>query len=197
MFRFESIPGETPIDDISGLKLKHVHTRKELAAAEAENIRKAVVKYFATKPSRRIAPFDLTWCMNLHREMFGEVWDWAGSLRTVELNLGLPPHQLQSHLKNTLDDLAYWETNWPDLMEQAAHLHHRTVRIHPFLNGNGRWARMLANIWLRTHDAPVTIWPEDTIGSISTIREEYLNAIRDADNGRFDPLIELHRRFAE
>ena len=41
------LPGETPID-VSGLKRKGINTRAELNRAEAENIRKAVVKYVAS-----------------------------------------------------------------------------------------------------------------------------------------------------
>ena len=54
---------------------------------------------------------------------------------------------------------------------------------------------MLANVWLKRHDHMVTVWPEETIGSKSVIREEYLAAIRAADEGEEGPLIELHRRF--
>ena len=43
-----------------------------------------------------------------------------------------------------------------DLSEQAVLLHHRAVQIHPFENGNGRWSRLLANIWLKKHAHPIT-----------------------------------------
>jgi len=43
---------------------------------------------------------------------------------------------------------------------------------------------------------PLTEWPEEIIGTTSTIREEYLAAIRAADRGDFVPLIEMHCRFA-
>ena len=69
-------------------------------------------------------------------------------------------------------------------------LHYRAVGIHPFPNGNGRWARMLANIWLRRHGHPITEWPEETIGSVSVIRkEEHLTAIRAYDEGDEGPLL--------
>jgi hypothetical protein len=64
------LPGETAID-VSGLKRKGINTRAELNRAEAENIRKAVVKYHAAKPSRRSAPFTLSWAKRLHKQMFG------------------------------------------------------------------------------------------------------------------------------
>ena len=74
-------------------------------------------------------------------------------------------------------------------------LHHLAVQFHPFLNGNGRWSRMLANIWLKRNRRPVTEWPEQVIGRESPVRGEYLQAIRAADEGDYEPLFELHRRF--
>jgi Fic-DOC domain mobile mystery protein B len=188
---WEIQPGETPID-VSGLELKDIGTRAELNRAEAENIRKVVVKYLAVRPSRRSATFTLTWVKRLHQQMFGDVWAWAGEFRRENLNLGCDWHQVPIQLQALLDDLAFWDD---DVLVQAARLHQRAVRIHPFANGNGRWARMLANIWLKRHGHAVTVWPEETIGS-SVIRDEYLAAIRAADEGDEDPLIELHRRFA-
>jgi len=188
------LPGETPID-VSGLKRKGINTRSELNRAEAENIRKAVVKYLAAKPSRRSAPFSLSWAKRLHKQMFGDVWKWAGELRQENLNLGCDWHQVQMQLQDLLDDLVFWEARGDALLEQAARLHHRAVEIHPFLNGNGRWARMLANIWLKRHGHAIPEWPEATIGSMSVIRDEYLAAIRASDEGDEGPLRALHQRF--
>jgi len=42
---------------------------------------------------------------------------------------------------------------------------------------------------------PVTEWPEQVIGRESPVRGEYLQAIRAADEGDYEPLFELHRRF--
>ncbi len=188
------LPGETPID-VSGLKRKGIKSRAELNLAEAENIRKVVVKYLAAKPSPRTAPFTLSWGKRLHKQMFGDVWKWAGDFRQENLNLGCDWHQVQMQLQSLLDDLVFWQKQDDALLEQAVRLHHRAVSIHPFLNGNGRWARMLANIWLKRHGQSITEWAEETIGSKSVIRDEYLAAIRSADEGNESPLIELHQRF--
>src|SRR5271170_3484606 len=104
---FPSIPGETPIDDVSGLKVKGITLRKELNVVEAENIRKAVVKYLASKPTRGSARFDLVWAMKLHREMFGDVWNWAGKPRTCNLNLGIDFLQVETTLHQVLADLKF------------------------------------------------------------------------------------------
>lgn len=78
----------------------------------------------------------------------------------------------------------------------ADHLHHLAGQIHPFPNGNGRWSRLLANIWLKVHKWPLTDWPEDAIGATSVIRDDYLAAVRAADSGDYSPLIELHRKYS-
>jgi Fic-DOC domain mobile mystery protein B len=190
------IPGETPIEDISELLVKRISTRAELAICEAENIRKAMVKYLSARPSRRKAPFDYAWGLRLHKEMFGQVWGWAGKVTMEDRNLGVPWQQVQPRLFELFKDLRYWKATEVDFTEQATMLHHKAVHIHPFANGNGRWARLLANIWLKMNRHPITEWPETTVGAQSTIREAYLQAIKAADEGDYALLLELHRQFA-
>lgn len=195
MSLWAAIPGETPID-VSGLKLKGVRNRDELSIVEAENIRKAMLKYLGGTLSRRSARFDLEWMMKLHKEMFGDVWTWAGSTRTIDLNLGVPWQQVQTQMENLCGDLAYWNDHWDDVIEQTVHLHHRAAQIHPFLNGNGRWARLLANIWLKLNKQPITVWPDDSISKTSPIRNDYLTAMRAADLGDFTLLMNLHNTYS-
>ncbi|MGH7244176.1 MAG: mobile mystery protein B [Phycisphaerales bacterium] len=189
------IPGQTPLDDVSGLRIKDIRTTGELNAAEAENIRKVVLKYLVSKPRPRSAPFDVAWLLRLHKQMFGDVWTWAGVLRTSQTNIGSAPHAIETDLYNLLADLREWEKSGMPLLEQAARLHHGAVRIHPFPNGNGRWSRMLANIWLKLNGAEPIEWPETTIGTASTIRGEYLDAVRAADRGDLSSLLALHEKF--
>lgn len=192
----DPIPGQTPLDDLSGLRIKSIRTQNQLNEAEAANILKAVTKYLAARPSPRFARFDVRWMKRLHREMFGDVWKWAGSFRTTDTNIGHPWRQIESAMHVLQDDLHAWQASGTPLIEQAVLLHHRSVYIHPFKNGNGRWSRLLANIWLKLHRADVIFWPESTIGSASTIRIEYLAAIRAADRSDYAPLAELHRRYS-
>ena len=56
---------------------------------------------------------------------------------------------------------------------------------------------MLANIWLKRHGHSITEWPEQTIGSVSLIRNQYLAAIQAADEGDEEPLRELHQQFSK
>jgi Fic-DOC domain mobile mystery protein B len=133
--------------------------------------------------------------LQLHREMFGDVWEWAGVQRKTRKNIGIAATSITVELKKLEGDAAYWTEHRPmDPVEIAARIHHRAVHIHPFENGNGRWARHLANIWLRREGHPLTMWPERTVGEASPLRDDYLDAIRAADDGNLEPLIALHRR---
>jgi Fic-DOC domain mobile mystery protein B len=190
------IPGQTPLDDLTGLRVKSIRTTAELNAAEAENIRKATLKYLASRPTSRSARFDIRWLRHLHAEMFGDVWTWAGTFRKSETNIGALPHEIEVRLHTLLEDLKARKDSGMPLLEQAVRLHHIAVLIHPFPNGNGRWSRMVGNIWLKLHGSKPIEWPETTIGSASTIRGEYLEAVRVADKGDYAALLSLHERFA-
>lgn len=194
MSGWEELAGETPIG-VSHLKIKWVKTQHELAIVEASNIRKAVSKYFGRRrPTKAMAPFDLNWVKRLHRQMFGDVWKWAGEIRTRDVNLGVRWNLIDEKLHSLLSDLEVWQRSGMDLVEQAVRLHHQAVAIHPFYNGNGRWARMLGNILLRANGLQPTSWPETLLGVESTIRGEYLAAIKEADLGNYEPLLSLTRQ---
>jgi Fic family protein len=67
---------------------------------------------------------------------------------------------------------------------EAAWLHHRFTQIHPFQDGNGRIARLIASlIFLRQGGFPVVI-TRDT-------RAKYIDACEKADLGYLSPMIEL------
>ena len=190
------IDDATPLDDISGLKLprNRVYTLKEIYEAEATNIALATLKYLAAPPSKKIAPFSFEWMQQLHYEMFGNVWEWAGKFRTVELSIGIQAYKVPTALKELCKDIAYWEEHKTfDIYETAARIHHRAVQIHPFQNGNGRWSRMLANIYLRQNGSMPVKWQEDLLCRENPKRDVYIEALKSADNGDYAKLIEMHK----
>jgi Fic-DOC domain mobile mystery protein B len=187
------IDDETPFD-LSESKDRGIRNREALNRAEAENIRKATVKYLSAKPSKRTAPFTYAWALRVHREMLGDVWKWAGKPRQCDLNIGVPWARVQTDLEALFLDMDHWKSKQGSILEEAVTIHYRAVHIHPFQGGNGRWSRLLANIWLRRHDYPVIEWPTDVASSESPIRSDYILALQAADQHDLGPLIELHRR---
>ena len=188
------IKGATYNDDISGLLLdtSKQYTLQDIYLYEAKNITKATLKYLSAKPDKKIAPFTYEWFLQLHKDMFGDVWDWAGKLRQVELSIGVKAYMVPMELKKLVDDLEFWDKNKSfDVVEIASRLHHRAVQIHPFKNGNGRWSRMLANIYLKQNGLNPTKWNEDLLSKENPHRDDYIDALKMADNGDYSKLIEL------
>lgn len=194
----DPIEGETPID-LSYLKDKSIRTRTELNIIEAKNILKAFERYLLGKPSKKLAPFDLNWFQQLHKEMFGDVWEYAGNFRQEDKNIGIKWQNVISEMYQLEQDIVFWQENETyDVLERSVRLHHKAVYIHPFDGGNGRWARLLGNIYLRQNDHPLVKWPEETIGTEESIaREAYLSAVMRADTGDFSELIALHQKYVD
>ena len=61
-------------------------------------------------------------------------------------------------------------------IELAAFFHHRLVYIHPFIDGNGRTARLLMNVILMKNWYPFTVL-------LKVDRPKYLRVLSEADNG--------------
>ncbi len=192
-----TIQGATYNDDISGLLLdtSKNYTLQDIYFYEAENITKAILKYLSAKPSKKLASFSYEWFLTLHKEMFGEVWDWAGKLRQVELSIGVKAYLVPMELKKLVDDLEFWDKNKSfSTVEISARLHHRAVHIHPFKNGNGRWSRMLANIYLKQNGLNSTKWNENLLAKENPKRDEYIKALKLADMGDYSKLIKLQEQ---
>ena len=63
----------------------------------------------------------------------------------------------------------------------AAQAHHRLVAIHPFIDGNGRTARLVMNLILFRYGYPPTVL-------LSINRRQYYQVLMQADGGRIGPL---------
>jgi len=186
----QAIDGATPLDDISGLELSSdkVCSLREIYEAEANNIALATIKYLVAPP------FTYGWLQQLHEEMFCNVWDWAGKFRQVELSIGIKAYQVPTALKELADDIAYWDKNKTfDIYEIVTRIHHRAVQIHPYTNGNGCWSRMLANIYLRQNGSMPVKWQEDLLSKENPKRDQYIQALKEADSGDYSGLIEMHK----
>lgn len=187
--------GETPIDPSCLLPgVAFDGTRESLNQLEIENIEVVVDKYLIDPISEVDAPFTYDWMLQLHREMFCNVWNWAGAVRNYNVTIGCDAAHVAARLWDLAECVPYFQPAPNEVIRLAAELHHRAVHIHPFPNGNGRWSRMLANVWLRLRGSPITFWPAD-MAAAGANRTEYINAVVAADARNLGPLVELHRRY--
>jgi len=187
---FENIEGATPIDDISELKPKWVITQEDLNLVESENISKAINKYLTRKISLPNRWFTIPFLQKIHRDMFGDVWSWAGSFRRTHTIPGVLPYRIRNDLERLCIEVKFWESESVELtlLEQAARIHHQLVFIHPFQNGNGRFSRLIADRFLKAWKYPIPHWPVD-LGNNGKHRSEYIRALKNADKGELELLI--------
>jgi Fic-DOC domain mobile mystery protein B len=183
--------GATPLDpdELEGLKFKHITTRGELDELEQVNIEEGL-QWIQRQRNKDVLTDNFA--VRVHKRLFGEVWEWAGTLRRTEKNIGIDPLQIGVELRTLMDDARYWskhETYEP--VEAAVRLHYRLTYIHPFPNGNGRHARIMADTMLTTvYDATPIDWSGGyDLQNLNDRRTAYILALRAADNGDFGPLL--------
>jgi fido (protein-threonine AMPylation protein) len=84
---------------------------------------------------------------DLHKRLYGEIWQWAGRYRKRETNLGVAPEQIAVGLRDCLDAIKWrWDNGDYTARQLGIAAHAEAVRIHPFVDGNGRTTRLLADL---------------------------------------------------
>lgn len=86
----EYIYGQTPIDDEekNGLLIETISTKTELDEFEQLNIEEAI-QWIVGKKFNRMQVFTSAFICNLHKRMYGNIWDWAGVFRKTDKNIGI------------------------------------------------------------------------------------------------------------
>jgi Fic-DOC domain mobile mystery protein B len=192
---FQEPDDATPLapEERDALLQTWITDRDDLNEAEQENI----VKGAAWAGRRRGKPVDLLnedFAKSLHKQMFGEVWQWAGSYRQTERNIGIEAYRIPAEMPAMFDDVRYWvehKTYPPD--EIAVRLHHRLTAIHPWPNGNGRHARLMADLLIQRLGGEVFTWGGGTLSDVDELRTRYVAALKAADNHDIGPLLEFAR----
>ncbi|OYW55469.1 MAG: hypothetical protein B7Z29_07925 [Hyphomicrobium sp. 12-62-95] len=137
------------------------------------------------------ACFQPDFLTELHTRMFGEVWTWAGQYRLHDVNIGnTEPHQIEVAVHQVFDDARAWiEYKSFELAEIAIRLHHRLVLIHPFVNGNGRSTRLMADVAAKRLGLRPFTWGADSLAETGEARAAYVAALQAADNHDLGPLL--------
>lgn len=170
------------------LKLAYIATRAELNAAEQENI--ALGQDWALRRRRDLVTE--SFIKSLHLHMFNDVWRWAGKFRTSERNIGIDHWEISVALRVLLDDTKTWiehKTYPPD--EIAVRFHHRMAQIHPFPNGNGRQARLIADLLIMQLGGERFSWGRGSLREPGELRKRYIAALREADSHNIEPLLKF------
>ena len=195
MTLFGQEDGKTPLSAEEQADLiPNLASKEELNEWERQNILEAQVWALDAKNIRRQDPLAEAYVRELHLRMFDQTWKWAGRYRSTEKNIGIPFHQIRDALAALLGDARYWlehRTFAPD--EIAVRFHHRLVSIHPFANGNGRHARLMADVLAERQGKPGFTWGGADIVRAGDFRQSYIDALRAADGGDMEPLMVFAR----
>jgi len=123
----------------------------------------------------------------VHEDLTKGILETPGKYRTQNVRITgaikLPPDfsKIIRAMDELIDGVARRKTH---PIETAAFFHHKFVEIHPFLDGNGRTARLLTNLYLmRKHYPPVVLRKED--------RAKYYKCLKEADIGNLKPFADF------
>jgi Fic-DOC domain mobile mystery protein B len=126
--------------------------------------------------------------------MFDQTWKWAGQYRAAEKTIGVPFHEIRERLMALFGDARFWiRDHTYSADEIGVRFHHRLVFIHPFPNGNGRHARLIADVLVTRLGRSAFTWGSANLVKEGEARKRYLEAIRAADNGDIQPLLTFAR----
>jgi len=120
--------------------------------------------------------------------------NWAGKYKTSQNRIvgsklkTTPPYKVHSEM----DALAHKINNNKEFnaIELAAYAHHELVKIHPFIDGNGRTARLLMNLILMQEGYPLVV-------IIKKERKKYFDSLERAHFGNFKDFFNFVARAVE
>ncbi len=188
--------GATPLtdEDYLGLKPKWIATRGDLNLAEAQNILAAMDKHFRA-PMKLEVILDDHFVRKLHKDMYSQVWTWAGTYRQIETSIGFDPLTVPESVFLLMENSKVWiqQAKSKNLDEIVCEIHHKLVQIHPFRNGNGRMTRLLADLLLISQNRPVFSWGGGGLEKVSLERTKYIEALQRADAGDISFLVNFVR----
>ena len=190
-------PGATPLDadELASLIPGHITTQGELNEWEQLNILQG--EQWARRQRKGI--LTEVFLRQLHRQMFGETWKWAGEFRKSDKNIGIDWLRIGVELRKLLDDVRYQiEHDSFPADEIAGRFHHRLVAIHPYPNGNGRHARLMADLLIEHLGQPRFTWGQRSLNAGNLVdatetRQRYIAALQAADARDITPLLAFAR----
>ncbi len=188
MMKFNYPVGSTPLelDELADLIPNHITTQEELNAWEEKNILAA--QQWAFKQKNIIS---VLFIRKLHLRMFDKTWKWAGQFRKSEKNIGIHWPHISTQLKELCDNTLYQINHKTFSTEEiAVRFHHQLVLIHPFPNGNGRHARLMADLLITHYGGTRFSWGmHQDLSKSTSVRKQYIEALQLADQGDYSKLL--------
>ncbi|EHB48805.1 filamentation induced by cAMP protein Fic [Mycolicibacterium rhodesiae JS60] len=117
--------------------------------------------------------YDLAYLQAIHRQLFHDVYDWAGDVRTVGIEKGdesfCPPGSIaqpMDHVASEIHRLKYLKSvPEADLARTVAYLYDYVNFAHPFREGNGRATRVFFDLLLSERGIGLD-WEKTDLGEL-------------------------------
>lgn len=137
--------------------------------------------------------FDVAYLQEIHRRALGRVYGFAGRYRTVNLSKDGFTFPAALHLPQSMADferdmLRPLPHTWPDaasLVRDVARVHAELLFIHPFREGNGRTARVLANLMAYKNGSTSFEW--EALAEPERFNR-YVRAVQAAGGLKYEPM---------
>lgn len=130
-------------------------TLEEISLSEFEGFLQAEI--ILTEELTAKTKFNLKYILNIHKLALGHLYSFAGKYRDVNLSKGgfpfaaarFLPETMNAFQSEILSKLPGIYNSIDLLISDVANVHAELLFIHPFREGNGRTARVLANLMVR------------------------------------------------
>ena len=131
-----------------------IRDQKELDALEKQI---TLLRGIQAEQETEFVNVDFEFYKSLHRTLFGDLYDWAGCLRTINISKKGTVFCDHSELERlgTLKFKRLAAQNFlcglPDseFLDETAELYHELNMLHPFREGNGRTLRLFITLLVR------------------------------------------------
>ena len=168
-----------------------IKSAQEMDVAEARALEKAMSNFIRSYAEKhRFTAADLS---ALHKDWLGEIYDWAGKHRQVNISKDDFPFAAAAQVPKlmSLFERDVLQRNTPcnfkdraEIIRALAETHVELVLIHPFREGNGRVARILSTLMALQAGLPLL-----DFGLIAGIEKEaYFAAVQAGMDKNYQPM---------
>jgi len=190
LFEYDSITRQE-VEDVFNGKTENIDPKKVLLINNHKNAFLRVVQMIKDD-----LPMDEDNLKDLHQILMDGCIDTGGLYRNVDISIKGSNHTPPSHIKvyDRMKKYFHYCLEGPDddLLKYIAYCHLQLAKIHPFLDGNGRLARLVLNYYLMKYDfMPVIVTYEERHRYFQLLEEFKVNK---NINPFIEYLIELEKK---
>ena len=168
---------------------------RDMDQAEFEALLAVQEKYFSiiTNETR----FTAKLLCAMHHDWLGHIYPWAGNYRSVEMSKGdftwPPAFRVAANMQTFENDSLKQCTPCPpgtvaEVALKLARVHADFLFVHPFRDGNGRIARLMADLMASQAGYPPPLYPFSKLKRTGKEKACYIHAVASGYQLDYEPL---------